>query len=243
MIRRILARSIAKTASTLLCLLRNRKELVLDREQLRCSHIGFSQFGEDALIETILPGDTGFYVDVGCFDPDRMSNTLLLYKRGWRGINVDARQDAIEKFNAKRPRDINICAAISDADDKSVDLEITASGLTSSIAGSKHPHDVISVVRTVTRKLATVLDEHAAPEKFAYLNIDVEGADFEALVGLEMPRYLPSLITIEAWSGQALKQLTDYLSPFGYRLVGLVHWTAFFVHSRVPGSFCAVNAL
>jgi hypothetical protein len=31
----------------------------------------------------------GFFVDVGCFHPLFYSNTWKLYKKGWRGVNID----------------------------------------------------------------------------------------------------------------------------------------------------------
>ncbi len=56
----------------------------------------------------------GFFVDVGCFHPTRMNNTYLLYKKGWRGINIDLSQFSIDLFNYLRPEDINITSAVSD---------------------------------------------------------------------------------------------------------------------------------
>jgi len=32
----------------------------------------------------------GFYVDIGCANPDRNSNTLFLRERGWLGLAIDA---------------------------------------------------------------------------------------------------------------------------------------------------------
>ena len=31
----------------------------------------------------------GFYIDIGCNHPIKFNNTYTLYKRGWRGINID----------------------------------------------------------------------------------------------------------------------------------------------------------
>jgi hypothetical protein len=55
----------------------------------------------------------GFYIDVGCYHPTRANNTYLLYKKGWRGLNVDISKFSIDLFNFWRKRDINICRAIS----------------------------------------------------------------------------------------------------------------------------------
>ena len=50
----------------------------------------------------------GFYIDVGCFHPIRLSNTKFLYDKGWRGINIDISSFSIDLFNYARPDDINL---------------------------------------------------------------------------------------------------------------------------------------
>ena len=51
----------------------------------------YSQEGEDIVLKRIF-GDKKniFYVDVGAHHPKRFSNTYLLYKKGAKGINIDA---------------------------------------------------------------------------------------------------------------------------------------------------------
>ena len=49
-----------------------------------------SQFGEDKkIIKLFNKNEKGLYLDVGCFHPIRQNNTYLLYKLGWKGINID----------------------------------------------------------------------------------------------------------------------------------------------------------
>ena len=50
----------------------------------------------------------GFYIDVGCYHPIRLSNTMFLYSKGWSGMNVDLSKKSIDLFNICRPRDINL---------------------------------------------------------------------------------------------------------------------------------------
>ena len=60
----------------------------------------YSQNGEDLiLIDYFNENPNGFYVDIGCHHPFRFSNTYLLYKKGWRGLNVDANKWTISLFN------------------------------------------------------------------------------------------------------------------------------------------------
>ena len=37
-----------------------------------------------------------------------MNNTYLLYKKNWKGINIDLNSLSIELFNIARPKDINM---------------------------------------------------------------------------------------------------------------------------------------
>ena len=73
-----------------------------------------SQFGEDKkIIKLFNKNRKGVYLDIGCFHPIRQNNTFLMYKKGWFGINVDLNPLTIDLFNIARPKDFNICAAIS----------------------------------------------------------------------------------------------------------------------------------
>ena len=42
------------------------------------------------------------------------SNTYKLYKKGWRGINLDINPTSIDLFNILRPDDLNLCTTIDD---------------------------------------------------------------------------------------------------------------------------------
>jgi hypothetical protein len=69
----------------------------------------YSQYGEDKELLKLFKGvDSGFYVDVGAHHPSRYSNTHLLFKKGWSGLNIDADPLAIRLFKKARPNDINV---------------------------------------------------------------------------------------------------------------------------------------
>ena len=74
----------------------------------------YSQEGEDLILHKIFPDKkNGFYVDIGAHHPFRFSNTYYFYRKGWRGVNIDAAPGSMKLFNKYRSRDINIEAAIS----------------------------------------------------------------------------------------------------------------------------------
>src|SRR5690348_6806843 len=74
----------------------------------------YSQQGEDLILRILFSHvDRGFFVDVGAFEPRQFSNTYFFYRRGWRGINIDATPGTVSAFNKLRPRDINVEAAVA----------------------------------------------------------------------------------------------------------------------------------
>jgi len=61
----------------------------------------------------------GFYIDVGCYHPIRLSNTKFLYDKGWRGINIDISKKSIDLFKIARKKDINLNIGIGDKNEVS----------------------------------------------------------------------------------------------------------------------------
>lgn len=99
----------------------NFNQFNLSSEEKCNANISFSQFGEDLIIIRFLrklDSRKGIYIDCGAFDPITISNTLLLHKKGYKGINIDLEQDKINKFNQYRPNDYNVLAALSNSKQK-----------------------------------------------------------------------------------------------------------------------------
>ena len=62
---------------------------------------GYSQWGEDQYIAQFFKEkEKGIYLDIGCFNPFMYSNTCLLHRRGWEGINIDINPTSIDLFNS-----------------------------------------------------------------------------------------------------------------------------------------------
>ena len=116
--KKIVANLLTPICSTLIYLLHNRNTYPFNRLELQGVQFSFSQFGEDLavlrLAERLRLGK-GIYVDAGAYHPIFGSNTLLLQKKGWRGINVDLDPGRVAIFARHRPRDHNIVACLSDS--------------------------------------------------------------------------------------------------------------------------------
>ncbi|PWT81516.1 MAG: methyltransferase FkbM [Acidobacteria bacterium] len=245
------------TASKILCFLccwllnslKGGKSPNMDREELRAVRLSFSQFGEDLIIADLaqmLDLRERTYVDVGAFDPLASSNTLLLHKQGWRGVNVDLDQEKIVKFNQKRPEDQNFCACVSD---KPSSVMVARYGrtqtnrvvqdLSEKSLCEELPVSVEKDVRTTT--LTSLLDgSRLANRPIGFLNIDCEGGDLRVLQGLDFSRYSPTIIATEAHNQSEEADLAAFLESNGYTLYSKVYITLIFtvrmptVADRVP---------
>jgi len=163
----------------------------------------YSQFGEDIILREILKKEitNGFYVDVGCYHPKKFSNTYMLYKRGWSGINIDMEEDKIKIFNLVRPRDINILTPISDKEEEVTLYRYSKYGLGSTIdpkiASETNDH-IYDKTIVKTKTLEKVINESPYKDtQIDVLSIDVEGYDFKVLRSLDIKKYSPKVIIIE----------------------------------------------
>ena len=161
----------------------------------------YSQFGEDKILDELIPKIfvNGFYVDVGCFHPKKYSNTYMLFKRGWFGVNIDMEKDKIESFNLARPRDYNFFGAISDKNEKVKIFRNQKFGVSSTINENFiKKEDIIDEDYIQTTTLNYVLENsHFKGKKIDFLNIDTEGNDLKVLKSLDFKIYNPSIIIIE----------------------------------------------
>lgn len=202
----------------------------------------FSQFAEDVILKEWISKDKnqGFYVDVGCYHPRKFSNTYFLYKRGWRGINIDLDPLKIAAFKLLRPKDCNLKAAISDSENK---VKIFSDGLYSlgatimeSITTEAHPNKPFSMTSEITTcTLESLINQTPyANREIDLLNIDAEGHDFNVLKSLKLEKYKPKLIVIESHLRDFNKILNSelylYLIERGYKFANWVGFSLFFVH-------------
>ena len=162
----------------------------------------YAMEGEDLkIIEFLKNIKNGFYVDAGGFHPLDRNNTYLLYKKNWRGINIDLSEFSIDLFNFARPEDININVAVSNKDGEINFYYMKKLSQLSTIKKDialKGMHGDIKEKKINSKKLTTIINNTKFKnKKIDFLNIDLEGADFEALQSLNFEIYRPKLICVE----------------------------------------------
>ena len=168
----------------------------------------------------------GFYVDIGAFNPIRGSNTYLLHKRGWSGINIDADENSIKMFNILRRKDYNFNYAISSIRKREINLfyEKNSSGVKT--IDTKFRDLTLKNVKIKKVKVATfaklIKETRYYKKRIDFLNIDCEGADFDVLKSIDIKIYKPKIICIEVNTllDKKLKQsiIYKYLLRNNYKL-------------------------
>jgi FkbM family methyltransferase len=166
--------------------------------------VSYAQHGEDVVIWRALGHVTdGFYVDVGAADPVVDSVTHALYAAGWSGIDIDALAQHVATLRAARRRDIVVEAAVG-AESGTVTFYATpGTGLSSTIeaeAESTRAHGFrVEPVTVAQRTLDEILEEHVPPGRALHvLKIDVEGGEAAVLAALDLTRWRPWVVVVEA---------------------------------------------
>lgn len=198
--------------------------------------VSYSQQAEDLVSEPMLTSAVGFYVDIGCYQPVALSNTYRLYRRGWRGLVVDANPDVLQRFRQRRPRDIAVQAAVSNRESDRV-FEIVAAAESSHLRGetekAPEPSDRGArvkqriPVRTVT--LGKLLEEHLPlGQQVDLLNVDCEREDLAILQSNDWERFRPGVIIAEDFEWVARRSpIVAFLTNLEYELVATTR------HSRI----------
>ena len=203
----------------------------------------YSQEGEDRILKRIFnKNQQGFFVDVGAHHPKRFSNTYFFYKRGWRGINIDAMPGSMELFNRHRPDDINIEVPISSSEqelDYFIFNDKALNGFSKDLSeerANKYNYKIEKVIKLKTKTLNNILIETNVPTEFEFLTIDVEGLDHEVLLSFKIDHFKPKVILIEL-IGQTFEELQQndsykYLLNHNYILLAKTVNTCFFINNE-----------
>ena len=176
----------------------------------------YSQFGEDLIIDKFFGSYIGKYVDIGCFHPIKYSNTALLNKKGWSGVNIDLNEVSIKFFNACRKNDLNITACLSDKkEDVIIYMDSEFSALNSIyLQNSKN----FNFKKLKKKKIQTKVFSEIVEDSFDFLNIDCEGSDYKIIKTIDLKKYKPKLINIEV-SKENENYIYNYLNQNGYELL------------------------
>ena len=163
-------------------------------------------------------------MDAGCYHPLHLNNTYLLYKRKWNGINIDISEFSIKLFNFMRPDDVNINSAISDSENEIsfyYQKKLSQLSTIKKNISTERMQGKIKEKKIKSFTLNSVLKNSKFKDKqIDFLNIDIEGADFEALRSLDFKTYNPKIICIEIMEKNILNsKIFNFLKNLNYKKV------------------------
>ncbi|NMH86362.1 FkbM family methyltransferase [Flavivirga algicola] len=224
------------------------QQVITDYEKrLEYATISYSQEGEDCILDRIFNEmEYGFYVDIGAHHPKRFSNTNKFYKRGWRGINIDAMPNSMDAFKKERPDDINLEIGISKENRVLTYYMFNEPALNtfSKEEASKKDgirnYKVIEEKKILTYSLKEVLDKYLInSNKIDFITIDVEGLDLEVIESNDWNRYRPKIVLVEDLKKHELIELPlksdvyKFLNSNDYQLIARTFNTLFFKDNRI----------
>ena len=190
----------------------------------------------------------GIYVDVGCNHPIKYSNTYLLYKRGWTGINIDADESSINLFNSFRKNDHNVCSLVSNNDEIKKFYYYHDRSAINTLSKKLIEKRLVKPIKTIERKSKTlnqlIEESPFKDKKINLLTIDVEGHEFDVLKNFNIKYYKPKVISVEFIDFQMKKlefknndinrilqsDLYKYFVSNDYHFINWSHADLIFVH-------------
>ena len=226
------------------------KYLIIFFKSFTHKKISYSYGGIDAIIKYIFKGKkNGFYVDVGCGHPIKHNNTYLLNMRGWNGMNIDLDKSNIDLFDIVRPKDENICAAVSDGK-KEVDLffyHAKSSLNTISKKNSDYQKAKVSSIKKIQTNSLNNIIENSRFKNFQidFLSIDVEGSEYDVLKIFNFKKFKPKVIVVEFLDLSLPKlelknidirvamesDIAKLISSHGYTLANMLHSDLVFIRN------------
>lgn len=202
--------------------------------------ISYSQNGEDIVLHHIfLHKKNGFYIDVGAHHPQRFSNTYLLYKKGWSGINIDPIPGMEDSFKG-RTGDINLSIGVSDRKAEMSYYVFNKGALNTfdKEVAMNHTKDGVGIEKTIqipVTTLADVVSKYANTKQVDFLNIDVEGKELEVLLGNDWNLCTPYVIAVEDhhfnFDTPEASAMYSFLKEKGYTLFSKMNYTT--IYTRI----------
>ncbi len=180
----------------------------------------YSQHGEDFIVnELFRQKEKGFFVEVGCIDGKRYSNTLFFEERGWKGICIEAHQDFIDCLKKNRPLSNVVHCAVSDIDQNEVAFYTNSRGSLSTLDPTKEvafkqnfANYFSGFTQTTVRQFTlNSIFEHNHVTQVDLLSIDVEGCEVEVLLGLNFEKYMPAIIVVESDTKEHEKKIDSII--------------------------------
>jgi hypothetical protein len=200
----------------------------------------YSQSGEDRIVAfafNSLGIQKPTYLDIGAYNPKKLSNTFLFYERGFRGVCVEPNRELAAYIARKRPGDVvlNVGAGFTDAHEQDLFLLETETLSTFSKAESERMVELGYPVKAVEKiPLMPINDLLARFDPWPnFVSLDAEGMDFDLLRAIDFTRFRPEVIcveTVEFETGEHDPAIAEFLVSKGHRVYAMTPVNTIFVN-------------
>jgi len=178
----------------------------------------YSKHDEELIIRDFFQDKRGgYFVDVGAGHYRVNSNTYYLEKeRGWQGLAVDANCAYGKDYPAFRADTQFFCFFVGAKSDQWVDFYVQPwnKRLSTGDPGLAKSQGYYRKTKVQSITLNDLLSR-VGVVRFDFLSIDIELSEPAALSGLDIEKYQPALVCIEAHS-EVREEILRYFSRFDY---------------------------
>ena len=218
--------------------------------------ISYAQNREDIILAAFFEDITkGFYVDVGANHPDTLSVTKIFYDNGWNGINLEPNKDLYNLIIKARPRDINLNIGAADkkgeltprqypdGDGLSTFSKATQKDYQKTTSTYKQYTNNYKDYKVAVKPLKDIFRENKV-NIINFMNIDVEGFEYQVIAGNDWDKYRPQVLCIEA--NHIAEDWRPLLKKANYDLVffdGLNNYYVAHEHPEIVENFSYVNSV
>ena len=188
--------------------------------------MSFSQEYEDIILYNMLENVIGneiFWIDVGAYDPIRLSVTKFFETYGGKGINIEPQKKFIDLLKEDRPLDINLEIGISN--EEGALYLYGDNSLASFDSENKWVRDknkIIVEVKTLKWVCENYLKKNSV---IHFMKIDVEGFERKCLEGMDFNNWRPWIVVVESTEPMTnipcYDKWEDILIQAGYVFVGM----------------------
>jgi FkbM family methyltransferase len=206
--------------------------------------LSYAQNLEDYHLDLVF-GDQpdGTYVDVGGGHPVADNVSFWFYLKGWRGLVVEPQGALAEIYEGVRPRD-HVVSCLAGQSDGEAEFHVVdrLHGFSTTVrehaAGAAQFGAAYTTVRKPVRTLAGLCAE-AGIGRIDFLKIDVEGAETDAIAGMDFVRWRPRVVVVEAVAPGSMAETWQAWEPAliasGYRFAFFDRLNRFYVAGEAAG--------
>jgi FkbM family methyltransferase len=213
--------------------------------------VSYAQCGEDLIVDFLLTWvlkiEKPTYMDIGAHHPWSLNNTMLFYKRGLTGINIEPDPALFANFLQYRTKDININKGIGfNNNNKVADFYIMSYPALNTFSKEEAEKiDRAGNVKIDTVKQVELINinelllKYYSDKALDFLSIDVEGLDQDILKSIEFEKYKINVIcveTIEYLNGNDAKKknsIKEFLFSKGYKTYADTSINTIFVRKQI----------